>query len=60
MGLFGDLFNDPMFDLDGNGTVDTLEEAVAFSWFFGDDSDDDDFDSDDEDLFDDDDDIFDD
>ncbi len=60
MGFFGDFFDDPLFDLDGNGNVDAFEEAVAFDWFFSDDSDDDDFDSDDEDLFDDDDDSFDD
>ena len=54
MGFFGDFFDDPLFDLDGNGNVDTFEEAVAFDWFFSDDSDDD------EDLFDDDDDSFDD
>ena len=35
MGLFGDFFDDPLFDLDGNGTVDTLEEAIAFDLFLG-------------------------
>ena len=62
MGLFGDFFDDPMFDFDGNGNVDSFEEMLAFDLFLNDPcyDEDDDFDSDDEDLFDDDDDIFDD
>ena len=42
MGLFGDFFDDPLFDLDGNGEVDPLEELLAFDCIFDDSSADDD------------------
>lgn len=64
MGLFGDFFDDPLFDLDGNGTVDTLEEAIAFDLFLGGNSSGDDSGSDtglfdeEDDLFDEDEDLF--
>ena len=61
MGLFGDFFDNPLFDLDGNGNIDSLEEAIAFDWFLSGGSgsgdifgNDDDFDNDNDDLFDDD------
>lgn len=38
MGIFGDLFNLDIFDLDGNGTVDDFEELVSFNLLFGDNS----------------------
>lgn len=64
MGLFGDFFDDPLFDFDGNGTVDTLEEAIAFDLFLGGNSSGDDSGSDtglfdkEDDLFDEDEDLF--
>lgn len=36
MGLFGDLFDMDIFDLDGNGKVDEFEEIAAFDLMFGD------------------------
>ncbi len=36
MGLFGDFFSDPWFDINGDGKVDMFEEMVAFDMLFGD------------------------
>ena len=36
MGLFGDFFSDPWFDLNGDGKVDMFEEMIAFDMLFGD------------------------
>ena len=35
MGLFGDIFNEPWFDLNGDGKVDMFEEMIAFDTLFG-------------------------